>query len=65
MTGQQALQILQKPVFGDQQCIEARDVLRIVSELHSEKADSLKNLMKKDISVFLYSQFGYADESRS
>jgi hypothetical protein len=32
MTGQQALQILQQPVFGDQLCIDARDLLRLVAD---------------------------------
>lgn len=36
MTGHQAIQILQKPVFGDQRCIHARNILRVIAEI--EKA---------------------------
>lgn len=32
MIGLQAIGILQKPVFGDQRCIDARDLLRLVAD---------------------------------
>jgi hypothetical protein len=55
MTGQQALQVLQKPVFGDDRCIDARDTLRIIEILKKETGKPRKALLKQDIDLRSYS----------
>jgi hypothetical protein len=36
MSGQEAQKILQKPVFGDQRCIQARDTLLVLEAMKKE-----------------------------
>jgi hypothetical protein len=62
MTGQEAQRILQKPIFGSEQCIQARDVLRIVAARYEENGGSLKELLEVDLDARYCRQFSPGEE---
>jgi hypothetical protein len=54
MSGQEAIYVLLRPVFGDERCIEARDTLRIIDELCEETGELPEHLMEDDIDLESY-----------